>query len=116
MGEEFKVDPAALRTAAKTLHESAGEVESHGKTLGAKTGGRSIAKGGFAFIEAEVKRGIKIVEHDITHAVKKFLKGDAAGLEKAAAETDACFGANGPLVPVEMAPLFRSFGPPSGGG
>jgi hypothetical protein len=124
MGEDFKVDPNAMRATARALHDSASEVESHGKALGAKTGGRSVAKGKFAFVETAVKRGIKIAEHDITQAVKKFFKGDAAGLEKAAAETErrdveakSTFDglAQHPHVSTHARPIVASSRRPSGG-
>jgi hypothetical protein len=88
MGGEFKVDPASLRAAAGQLDEHAGEVASHGETLGANTAG-TVGRGAIGeVVESAVKRGIKIVAHDISAAVKKFYADAGTVMRKAAEETE----------------------------
>src|SRR5258708_7104866 len=88
MGDEFKVDPPSLRSAADQMVEHAGEVESHGQVLGSSTAGR-VGRGPIGeVVESAVKRGIKIVEHDISAAVKKFYRDVANVLKKTAEETE----------------------------
>jgi len=87
MGDEFEVDPASLRAAAGRLDGHAGEVASHGETLGANTAGR-VGHGPIGeVVESAVKRGIEIVAHDITAAVRKFYTDAGTVMRKAADET-----------------------------
>jgi hypothetical protein len=88
MGDEFSVDPPALRAAAGQLDEHAGEVATHGETLGANTAG-TVGRGAIGeVVESAVKRGIGIVAHDISAAVRKFYADAAVVMRKAAAETE----------------------------
>jgi hypothetical protein len=88
MGDEFEVDPAALRAAACQLDEHAGEVASHGETLGASTAG-AVGRGAIGeVVESAVKRGIGIVAHDVSAAVRKFYAEAAVVMRRAAAETE----------------------------
>jgi hypothetical protein len=88
MGDEFQVDPAALRTTASQLDQHAGEVASHGETLGANTAG-TVGRGAIGeVVESAVKRGIGIVAHDVSAAVRKFYADAATVMRKAAAETE----------------------------
>jgi hypothetical protein len=88
MGEGFSVDPEALRAAAGRLDEHAGEVASHGEVLGVQTAG-SVGRGAIGeVVESAVRRGIRIVAHDISRAVEKFYADAAAVMRRAAAETE----------------------------
>jgi hypothetical protein len=88
MGDEFEVDPAALRAAAGQLEQHGGEVASHGETLGASTAG-AVGRGAIGeAVESAVKRGIRIVAHDVTAAARKFYADAAVVMRKAAAETE----------------------------
>jgi hypothetical protein len=88
MGDEFEVDPAALRATAGQLDEHAGEVASHGETLGANTAAR-VGRGAIGeVVESAVRRGIGIVVHDVSAAVRKFYADAAMVMRKAAAETE----------------------------
>jgi len=88
MGDEFEVDPAALRTAASQFAEHAGAVESHGRTLGANTSGE-VGRGPIGTVVSDaVKRGIRVVEHGITDAVRKYYDDVRHGLLRAAEETE----------------------------
>jgi hypothetical protein len=88
MGDEFEVDPAALRTAAGQFAEHAGAVESHGRTLGANTSGE-VGRGPIGTVVSDaVKRGIRVVEHGITDAVRKYYDDVRHGLLRAAEETE----------------------------
>jgi hypothetical protein len=87
MGVEFKVSPDELVAAAGQIREHAGEIESHGATLGGKTAA-PVGRGAIGeVVETAVRRGIHIVEHGITQAVARFHHLTAEGLEKVAAET-----------------------------
>jgi hypothetical protein len=88
MGDEFEVDPAALRAAAGHLDEHAGEVAAHGESLGAETAG-TVGRGAIGeVVESAVKRGIRIVAHDISRAVQRFYADAAAVMRRAARETE----------------------------
>ena len=92
MGDEFEVDAAALRAAAGQLDEHAGEVASHGATLGSRTAG-SVGRGAIGqVVEAAVRRGISIVAHDVSRAVEKFYADAAAVMRRAARETERTDG------------------------
>jgi hypothetical protein len=92
MGEGFEVDPAALRAAAGQLDEHAGEVTSHGETLGASTAG-TVGRGAIGeIVESAVRRGIRIAAHDISRAVARFYSDAAAVMRRAAAETERTDG------------------------
>jgi uncharacterized protein YukE len=92
MGDEFEVDPAALRAAAGQLDEHAGEVASHGAALGAQTAGR-VGRGPIGeVVEAAVRRGIGIVAHDVSRAVEKSYADAAAVMRRAARETEQADG------------------------
>jgi len=87
-GDEFEVDPAALRAAAGHLDEQADEVAAHGETLGAQTTGR-VGRGAIGeVVESAVRRGIGIVANDVSRAVRKFYADAAAVMRRAAAETE----------------------------
>ena len=95
MGDEFEVDPAALRAAAGQLDQHAGEVASHGATLGARTAGR-VGRGPIGeVVEAAVRRGIGIVARDVSRAVEKFYTDAAAVMRSAARETERTDGEAG---------------------
>jgi len=95
MGDEFEVDPAALRAAAGQLDEHAGEVASHGAALGAQTAGR-IGRGAIGeVVEAAVRRGMGIVAHGVSRAVEKFYTDAAAVMRSAARETERTDGEAG---------------------
>jgi hypothetical protein len=95
MGDEFSVDPDALRAAAGYLDEHAGEVVSHGETLGAHTAG-PVGRGPIGeVIDAAVRRGLAVAAHDITGAVAKFYAGAAALMRKTAVETERVDGETG---------------------
>jgi hypothetical protein len=88
VGGEFKVDPASLRAAAGQLDEHAGEVASHGETLGANTAG-TVGRGAIGeVVESAVKRGIRIAAHDISAAVKRFYTDAGTVMRKVAEETE----------------------------
>ena len=92
MGDGFEVDPTALRAAAGHLDQHAGEVATHGETLGAATAGR-VGRGAIGeVVESAVRRGIRIVAHDISRAVAKFYSDAAAVMRRAAAETERTDG------------------------
>jgi hypothetical protein len=92
MGDEFEVDPAVLCAAAGQLDEHAGEVASHGATLGSQTAG-SVGRGAIGeVVEAAVRRGIGIVARDVSRAVEKFYVDAAAVLRRAARETERTDG------------------------
>jgi hypothetical protein len=92
MGDEFEVDPAALRAAAGQLDEHAGEVASHGATLGAQTAG-GVGRGPIGeVVESAVRRGLRIVAHDVSRAVEKFYTDAAAVMRRAARETEEADG------------------------
>jgi hypothetical protein len=95
MGDEFEVDPAALRAAAGQLDEHAGEVASHGATLGAQTEAR-VGHGAIGeVVESAVRRGIRIVAHDVSRAVEKFYADAAAVMRRAARESERTDGEAG---------------------
>jgi hypothetical protein len=95
MGDEFEVDPAALRAAAGQLDEHAGEVASHGAALGAQTAGR-VGRGAIGeVVEAAVRRGMGIVAHGVSRAVEKFYTDAAAAMRGAARETERTDGEAG---------------------
>jgi excreted virulence factor EspC (type VII ESX diderm) len=88
MGDEFKVDPASLRATAGQLDEHASEVASHGESLGAKTAG-PVGRGAIGeVVETAVKRGLGVVVHDMSRAVRKFYADAAAVLRRTAEETE----------------------------
>jgi hypothetical protein len=87
-GREFVVDPTSLRAAASQLDEHAAEVASHGETLGAKTAGQVGRSAIGEAVESAVKRGIKLVAHDLSSAVEKFYRDAAVVMRKAADETE----------------------------
>jgi hypothetical protein len=88
MGDEFKVDPASLRATAGQLDEHAGEVASHGESLGANTAG-PVGRGAIGeVVETAVKRGLGVVVHDMSRAVRKFYADAAAVLRRTAEETE----------------------------
>jgi hypothetical protein len=92
VGDEFEVDPAGLRAAAGQLDEHAGEVASHGEALGARTAG-PIGRGAIGeVVDAAVRRGLGIVAHDVTEAVRKFYSDAASVMRKAAVETERADG------------------------
>jgi hypothetical protein len=65
-----------------------GEVTRHGRALGGHTSAR-VGRGPIGeVVETAVRRGLKIVEQDITAAVRKFYGGVRTGLERAARETE----------------------------
>lgn len=86
--EEFEVDPGALRAAAGQLDEHAGEVAAHAETLDARTAPR-VGRGAIGeVVEAAVRRGLRIVAHDLGAAVQRFYADAAKVMRKAAAETE----------------------------
>jgi hypothetical protein len=88
MGDGFEVDPASLRSAAGQLERHAGEVASHGESLDAQTAG-AVGRGAIGeVVESTVRRGIRIVAHDLSRAVAKFYSDAAGVMRKAAAETE----------------------------
>jgi YwqJ-like deaminase len=88
MGDEFKVDPASLRAAAGQLDEHASEVVSHGESLGANTAG-PVGRGAIGeVVETAVKRGLSVVVHDMSRAVRKFYDDAATVLRRSAEETE----------------------------
>lgn len=91
-GGGFRIDPDALNRAAEKLHGHANEIEGHGRTLGAKTGGR-VGHGPIGQVaEGLVKRGLHAVSEGVSMAVADFHRGTANGLKAAAtriSETDA---------------------------
>src|SRR5215472_7291439 len=92
MGDAFEVDPAALRAAAGQLDEHAGEVASHGAKLGAQTAG-GVGRGAIGeVVESAVRRGLRIVAHDVSRAVEKFYTDAAAVMRRAARETEETDG------------------------
>ena len=79
-GEDFRVDPESLRAAASTLHGHADEVESHGRTLSARTEGR-VGHGAIGEVaDTLVKRAMRAVSEGATQAVRDFHRGTAVGL------------------------------------
>jgi hypothetical protein len=92
MAGEFEVDPAALRGAAAQLDQHADEVASHGETLDAQTAG-TVGRGVIGeVVESTVRRGLRIVAHDISRAVSRFYSDAAGVMRKAAAETERTDG------------------------
>jgi uncharacterized protein YukE len=88
MPDESRVDPASLRAVAHQMAEHAEEVESHGQALGSNTAG-SVGRGPIGeVVESVVKRGMKIVEHDVSAAVKKFYRDVGTVLNRSAEETE----------------------------
>jgi hypothetical protein len=86
-GAGFRVDPDALSRAADQLHAHADEVEGHGRTLAAKTGGR-VGHGPIGQVAEDlVKRGIRGVSEGVSKAVADFHRGTAKGLKAAATRT-----------------------------
>jgi hypothetical protein len=86
-GRGFRVDPDALSRAADQLHAHADEVEAHGRTLAAKTGGR-VGHGPVGQVAEDlVKRGIRGVSEGVSKAVADFHRGTAKGLKAAATRT-----------------------------
>jgi hypothetical protein len=86
-GGGFRVDPDALSRAADQLHAHADEVEGHGRTLAAKTGGR-VGHGPVGQVAEDlVKRGIRGVSEGVSKAVADFHRGTAKGLKAAATRT-----------------------------
>jgi hypothetical protein len=91
-GEDFHVDPAALREAARKLQGHADEVERLGRKLSGSTDGR-VGHGPIGELaENLVKRGLRGVCHGVTQAVSEFHRGTAEGLEAAARRTEAVDG------------------------
>jgi hypothetical protein len=92
MGEGFSVDPKALRAAAGHLDAHASEVAAHGEALGAQTAG-PVGRGAIGeVVESAVRRGLRIVAHDLSRAVEKFYAHTAAVIRRAAAETERTDG------------------------
>src|SRR5215472_6629587 len=92
MGDAFEVDPDALRVAAGQLDEHAGEVASHGVALGAQTAG-GVGRGAIGeVVEAAVRRGLRIVVHDVSRAVEKFYADAATVMRRAAREAERTDG------------------------
>jgi hypothetical protein len=61
---------------------------SHGETLGANTAG-TVGRGAIGeVVESAVKRGVRIVAHDISRAVEKLYSDAATVMRKTAAETE----------------------------
>jgi len=88
MTDRFEVDPATLRAAAAQMAEREGDVARHGQTLGGHTSAR-LGRGPIGeVVETAVRRGLRIVEQDITTAVRKFYGDVRTGLERAARETE----------------------------
>lgn len=84
-GGGFKIDPDALSHAADKLHGHAGEIENHGRALGAKTGGR-VGHGAIGEVaESLVKRGVRAASEGVSKAVADFTRGTAKGLKQTAA-------------------------------
>jgi hypothetical protein len=114
MGDEFSVDPAALRVAASELDEHAGEVASHGETLGTSTAA-TVGRGAIGeVVESAVRRGIRIVAHDVSTAVRKFYADAAVVMRRAAAETERRDGEAKQAFD-RLAPAARSDEPPAVG-
>jgi hypothetical protein len=87
MSDGFRVDPDALNRAADQLHAHADEVEGHGRTLAARTGGR-VGHGPIGQVADDlVKRGIRGVSEGVSKAVADFHRGTAKGLKAAATRT-----------------------------
>jgi uncharacterized protein YukE len=88
MGDEFEVNPDALRSAAADLDEHAAQVASHGETLDANTAS-PVGHGAIGeAVDAAVKRALRVVAHDLSTAVHKFYTDAASLMRKTAAETE----------------------------
>ncbi|MFG2819543.1 hypothetical protein ACGFX4_08965 [Kitasatospora sp. NPDC048365] len=82
MSGGFQAHPDRLDEAAKQAHEHADKVDEHARTLGSRTGGRSLGRGKFgAIVDNAVRPIVDSMIHDMGRAMAKGHRSIGHGLE-----------------------------------